>query len=239
LVLCPKFDYQLERIVRIIAQRNLALVWGFWGNRLEREQGLEEDENDTEQRYRAIPFRFHGLETELSSDPALAVAAGRGWFNHNDYLFRFKGGRLLSNAFPDCAPEFANALATLAEEGGEKDLEFILDVLQNYHGEESCHEPLKRIIARFPDDKKKMGEVRISLDNTGVVSGEFGMVEALRKKKTMLEPWLKDERPDVKAFATEHMRELDIRIATEQLRAEEDREMRRRDYSDADAEDGV
>ena len=234
LVLVPKFDYQLERIVRKIAERHLGLVWDFWGNRLEHEVNLEKTNDDSAPRYEAIPFRFHGLEKELSSDPALAVAAGRKWLDQNDYLFRFKGGHLLSSAFPGCTPEFGEALATLARDGTEKDVEFILDVLQNYHGEEPSHEALKRIIARFPDDEKKMSHVRISLDSTGVVSGEFGMVEALRAKKAMLEPWLADARPEVKAFATAHMRELDIRIAAEQLRAEQDREMRRRDYPDAD-----
>lgn len=234
LVLFPKFDYQLERIVRKIAERHLALVWDFWGDRLEHEAALEKDEGNETERYETIPFRFHGLEKELSSDPALAVAAGRKWFDRSDYLFRFKGGRLLSSAFPGCTPEFGEALALLARDGTGKDAEFVLDVLQNYLGEETCHEALKRIIARFPDDKKKMSEVRISLDSTGVVSGEFGMVDALRTKKAMLAPWLGDERPEVKAFATEHMRELDIRIAAEQLRAEQDREMRNRDYPDAE-----
>jgi hypothetical protein len=62
------------------------------------------------------------------------------------------------------------------------------------------------------------------------------MVEALRAKKAMLVPWLNDERPEVKGFAVEHMRELDIRIAAEQLRAEQDREMTRRDYPETDTD---
>jgi ppGpp synthetase/RelA/SpoT-type nucleotidyltranferase len=231
LVLFPTFDHQLERIVRKIAERHLGLVWDFCGNRLKHEDAMEND--DPVDRYQAIPFRFHGLETELSRDPTLAIAAGREWFNRDDGLFRFKGGRLLSNAFPGCTSTFADALAVLATQGTEKDVEFILDVLQNYHGEESCHEVLKPIVARCVDDERKMSEVRISLDSTGVVSGEFGMVEALRAKKAMLRPWLDDERPEVKAFAVKHMRELDIGIAAEQLRAEQDREMRQRNYPDS------
>src|ERR1700730_4926773 len=109
--------------------------------------------------------------------------------------------------------------------------------VQNYHGEETTHEVLKRVVTRFPDDKRKLTAVRISFDNTGVVSGEFGMVEVLRAKRAVLEPWLSDERPEVQKFAADHIRELEQRIAAEQLRAEHDREMRRRNYPEDDDDD--
>ena len=46
-----------------------------------------------------------------------------------------------------------------------------------------------------------MSGVRVSIDSTGVVSGEFGLVEAWRAKKESLTEWLADERLAVKAFA--------------------------------------
>ena len=46
--------------------------------------------------------------------------------------------------------------------------------------------------------------------------------------------WLADERPAVKAFAERHIGELDLMIASEQRRAEAQREMRHRSYDEDD-----
>jgi hypothetical protein len=232
LMFFPRFDYQLERIVQQVAESHPALVWDFLGKRLDREKEKGEGE-----RYEAIPFAFHGLEKQLARHPTLAIAAGRDWFARESSLFRFKGGKLIGSAFPACPAPFAEALAGLVTNGTESDVEFVLGVVQNYHGEETTHEVLKRIVTRFPDDRRKLSAVRISFQNTGVVSGEFGMVEALRAKRAMLEPWLSDERPEVQKFAADHIRELEQRIVAEQLRAEHDREMRRRNYPEDDDDD--
>jgi len=174
------------------------------------------------------------LENELGRNPRLAIAGGRRWFADDSSLFRFKGGRLISKVFPACPTAFGEALAELVADGSDSDVEFVLGIVQNYRGEEATHEVLKRIVTRYTDDKRKMSAVKISFDNTGVVSGEFGMVEALRAKRAALEPWRSDNRPEVQNFAAAHIRELDQRIAAEQLSAERDREMRRLNYSQDD-----
>ena len=89
-------------------------------------------------------------------------------------------------------------------------------------------------MTRFPDDTSKMKRVRASIDSTGVVSGEFGFVEAWRAKKESLAEWLADEQTAVKAFAEKHIKELDSMIASEQRRAEAAREMRNRSYVEDD-----
>lgn len=71
---------------------------------------------------------------------------------------------------------------------------------------------------------------------TGVVSGEFGFAEAWRHRKESLAEWMADERPAVKAFAEKHIAELDLMIASEQRRAEAEREMRNRSYDEEDDE---
>ena len=87
---------------------------------------------------------------------------------------------------------------------------------------------LKEIVSRFPHDDRKMNGVRISIDSTGVVSGEFGLVDAWRGKKESLRHWLTDERRAVKAFAEKHIAELDRMIAAESRRVEAERERRNR-----------
>jgi hypothetical protein len=178
--------------------------------------------------FEAVPFEFQELEQVLSKDPQLAISKGLAWFDQNREQFRFRGGSLLSRAFPHCTPEFAAALAGLVNAGGDTEADFSLAVLQNYPGETSTYMVLKEIVSRFPQDDRKMSGVRSSIDSTGVVSGEFGLADAWRVRKESLKQWLADERQAVKAFAEEHIAELDRKIATEWRRVEAEREMRNR-----------
>ena len=61
---------------------------------------------------------------------------------------------------------------------------------------------------------------------------KFGFVEAYRTRKAQIETWLTDSRPQVRAFAERFVRRTEQRIASEQRRAEQNKEMRRRDYED-------
>ncbi|TKB89734.1 MAG: hypothetical protein E8D41_14190 [Nitrospira sp.] len=229
-------NYQVERVLVRIAERQPEAVWDYFGSRLAREAA----DGDDEERFEAVPFQFHGLEKELSKDPQLAISKGLSWFAQDRELFEFRGGRLLSSSFPNCATEFAAALAELVKAGIDTEADFVLAILRNYCGETSTYVVLKEIVSRFPDDPGKMDGVRSSIDRTGVVSGEFGLAEAYRVKKKSLTEWLADERPEVKAFAEKHIAELNLMIASEQRRAETEREMRNRSYDEDDkSDDGV
>ncbi|HSL02816.1 MAG TPA: PilZ domain-containing protein [Nitrospiraceae bacterium] len=185
-------------------------------------------EDGNEEQFEAVPFEFQELEKVLSKDPELAISKGLSWFAQDREQFRFRGGSLLSRAFPNCTPEFATALAKLVEAGGDTEADFSLAILQNHPGETSTYVVLKEIVSRFPNDARKMGGVLISINSTGVVSGEFGLADAWRIKKESLRHWLTDERRAVKAFAEKHMAELDRMIAAEWRRVEAEREMRNR-----------
>ena len=185
-------------------------------------------EDGDEEQFEAVPVEFQELEKVLSKDPQLAISKGLLWFAQNREQFRFRGGSLLSRALPNCTPEFAAALAELVKAGGDTEADFSLAVLQNYPGETSTYVVLKEIVSRFPHDDRKMSGVRISIDSTGVVSGEFGLADAWRVKKESLRHWLTDERQAVKAFAEKHIAELDRMIVAEWRRVEAERERRNR-----------
>jgi hypothetical protein len=230
----PQINYRVERVLVPLAERHPEAVWDYFGVRLAKGAAQGEEE----ERFQAVPYRFHGLEKELSKDLQLAINKGLSWFSQDQKLFQFRGGLLLSSAFPNCPSKFAAELAELVKIGGDTEAEFALAIIQNYRGETSTHVALKEIVSRFPDDTHKMNGVRASIDSTGVVSGELGFAEAWRAKKESLAEWLEDERPEVKAFAERHMAELDLMIASERRRAEAEWEMRKRNYEEGDELDG-
>lgn len=230
-----KIDHRAERVLAQIARHQLAAVWEYFGARLSKDTE-DDDTIDYAERFEAVPFQFYGLEKELSKNVALALSNGLSWFTMDQELFRFRGGRVVSNVFPNCTPEFATALADLVIGGADKEAEFALATLENYDDVTSAHIVLKEIVARFPDDQRKLNEVRVCIDNTGVVRGEFGFAEALQARKESMAEWLVDDRPPVQAFANKHMAELDHMIASERRRAEYRKEMRKRDYEEGDSE---
>lgn len=188
----------------------------------------KKSEDGDEERFEAAPVELQELEKELSKDPRLAISKGLIWFAQDREQFRFRGGSLLSRAFPNCTQEFAAALAESVKAGGDTEADCSLAILQNYPGETSTDAVLKEIVSRFPNDERKIGGVRSNINSTGVVSGDFGLAEAWRGKKELLAKWLTDGRPAVKAFAETHIAELDKMIASERRRVEAEREMRNR-----------
>lgn len=226
----PKVNYQVERVLVRLAERQPEAVWDYFGVRLSQEAVDSVDED----RFEAVPFQFHGLEKELSKSTQFAISKGLSWFSRDPHLFQFRGGRLLSNVFPNCTQDFATALAELVRAGSDTEADFALAILQNYHGAASTHIVLKEIASRFPDDASKMSEIRAIIDSVGVTRGEFGLAEAWRARKESLMDWLADERPAVKTFAERHIAELNRMIASEQRSAESRKEMRKRDYEEDD-----
>ena len=230
----PRIGSHEERLLTYIAERHLRVVWDFFASRLAYKRPREDDV-----KFEAIPFSFHGLERALSGDPGLAVATGRAWYAQDSELFRFRGGRLLSTAFPHCTEAFAHELSQLVLGGEGDDARFALAILQNYLGELTAQTVLKDIIFRHAGDDRILDSVRAAFDNTGIVSGRYGMADAFRNKKQAMTEWLADPREQVRTFAELHIAELDIRIAAEQKRAEDNAEMRRRRFEEDDDGDNA
>ena len=100
-------------------------------------------EDGDEEQVEPVPFEFQGLEAVLSKDPELAISKGLAWFAQDRAEFPFRGGSLLSRAFPTCTPEFAAALGKLVKAGGDTEADFTLALLQNYLGSPSIDGVLK------------------------------------------------------------------------------------------------
>ncbi len=228
LLLAPRVDTQVEFVLSSIAEKHTDAVWNFLGRRLN-----DKREQEEQARYDAIPYQFQQLGKQLSTNAQSATRIVRSWYHADEELFRFRGGRLLSIVFPDFSQPFAHALSELVAEGSDDDIGFALSILHNYSGEPATHALVKQLVNRLADDDPMFPEVESSLEEVGIVYGEFGSVEAFRRKRTEITSWLADDRARVKAFAERFIRKLELRIASEQRTAEQWKELRQRDF-DAD-----
>lgn len=219
----PKLTYLAESLLGQIADKYLDLVWDFFGRRLRRWRS-----DDDEFPYEAVPYQLTYLRKAMSTDVAVAVSKARAWFvdDADRYLFRFRGARLLSTIFPLFPIEFSAVLCEMVLTGSDEDTDFVIAVMENYHGEIQTHEVLKNVVAKYPNDEAKITGVAISLESSGVVMGEYGFAEALQEKQAAIREWLTDPRLEVREFADRQLRSLDIRIAHEYRRSDEDRGFR-------------
>lgn len=229
LVRHPQIDYRVEDLLASIATCWPEKVAYFFGLRLNFKQTAE-----CYNRYEAIPFKLNKLRALLGSIPDYLVENARFWFDEDKPLFTYRGGRFLSTVFPEFTQDFEDSLTNRLNSHDKTDIEFIINVLQNYKGELFIHKLCKNIVELLPIDDPLLNEIEIALNSTGVVRGEFGFAEAYRRKKTEIEPWLEDSRENVQPFARRYLHHLDQRIAAEQRKCEEQLELRKRHYGEGD-----
>jgi ppGpp synthetase/RelA/SpoT-type nucleotidyltranferase len=225
MVLRSRIEHHDEWILREIASQYPAIVWQFFKTRLDRES-----EEGSEERYEAVPFQMTELNKPLARDAALALRNVRSWYAPGDHMFQFTGGRLMHNVFPTFTKEFETELVNLVCAGKLDDIDFALSVLRSYDGGQFLHEVCKAVVAVLPDDERRLNEVEIILQSTGVVTGEFGMVQVYQARKEEVADWLADARLKVRAFAERYQRTLDRAIAAEQRRSESGHELRRMEW---------
>ena len=217
-----RIDDDAESILTPIAMNQPASVWAFFERRVR-------DKRDREDRYEAIPYELHGLAQQLAKDVDLATATLRKGYSPGDSMFRFTGGLMLQAAFPTFTDELASSLNQIVARGSDEDYDFVIPLLENYHGTPT-HEIVKELIDRLPENDPRLNRLDICLSNTDAVWGEFGMVEVYRKKKEEIALWLEDSRPKVREFAAAYVRRMEQEIASEQRSAEIRKELRMRDY---------
>ncbi len=220
-----KVDYHAEEILCVIAKQSPELVIQFFCNRLSKEKD-EEDKG----RYDAIPFSFHKLSEPLSQHPVQVIDEVLNIYDGNYGLFIYRGARLLKNIFPNFPPEFQQKLLEIVQSKEEKDLLFVMAILRNYEGNPIIHNVSKEIVKILPDGSNFPNELSIILQSTGVVSGEYGYVQAYKQKIEEIQPWLQDESPKVKEFAQNYIMSLEKRIEYEQKRANEDITLSKHQY---------
>jgi hypothetical protein len=201
-----------------------SLVWQFFRDRL-----LHADNSD-QTGYEAIPYQLHDINNTMGRDPGAALNELRSWYRADDNMFQFTGGRLLHSVFPACTKGLAAAAVTMAAKGDNDDVDFLLDVFRNYSGEATLYPIAKMLVQVLPEDDKRLESIKILLENTGGVWGEFGIADAMRDRKALMAEWLEETDVRIRAVATQCSRHLDNRIATEQRSAEMGKEQRKRDH---------
>ncbi|MCP1846747.1 MULTISPECIES: RelA/SpoT domain-containing protein [unclassified Bradyrhizobium] len=233
LIPAEQIETHADMLLTIVAERFPERVFNFFGERLTNAAAKTATSS-----YRAIPHRFYTLQNRFTNIVDYALEIVRKTFVSGDLMFEFTGGRLIAASFPGCPDALRSKLSSRLRAGTREEAEFVLRILSAYRGEAIPYDLCKEIVRVLPLDDELLELLSTLLQTTGIVSGEFGLVEAYKQKREALVPWLSDDNGKVQAFAARDIKSLDLQIAAEQRRSEEDMEMRKRMYDDPTGADG-
>lgn len=227
----PDIEHGAEHVAGAIAKKWPALVMRFFGERL-----LVDDEEGKPERYDAIPFSVYELKRPLNAAPDTVLSETRRWFDRSPRFFEFHGGRLLASIFPDLSDGFADRLAAVIQGGKRDDLAFVLAVLNAFDGTPVIFPLVRAIVAQLEPADELLRIASLALNQSGVISGQFGFAELYAERKQMLTLWMDDENERVRDFARSEIRDLDAQIAAEYRSAEASIATRKLNF-DEDADD--
>ncbi len=230
LIYSSKVDIHEEWVLAGLTERYPEIVLKLFSDRIE----LSDKKDIAPENFEPVPYEFHNLKDafaphfDLVAEAARLIHRGSGW-HQKEY-----SARLLHNAFP----EFPDALSEYSKRiiaGGEvSDLKFVVKVLREYEGDARMDDVCRDLVEAIPEEDEILTEIRIAIESSGVVSGEFGFVEVYQDRRQRMEAWLTDPRAKVRGFAERFIVELDNAIAAEQKRAEDGIEAMKHTYGDDD-----
>ncbi|MFZ5994393.1 MAG: hypothetical protein ACOYU4_05360 [Thermodesulfobacteriota bacterium] len=225
LIYVPAIDFHAEEILSSVAEKYpKRLIWFF------KERVSKQLHKQKEERYDAIPFQFYKLNKLLQKHANIVIRAIIDWYSEKDWLFQWEASHLLQTIFPSFDKSLESEMINLIKKGRDKNAKNVISVLRAYKGEPFLHGVCKEFIKAYHSDKY-MKEMFIILSQTGVVSGEYGFVEAYKAKRQEIQVWKKDKNKSIRSFVKKYEAYLDRNIAHEQKRADEDIEMRKRRYA--------
>lgn len=225
LLIVPNIDYHLEEILSVVAQNSPKELVDFFYERMK-----IQEKKKREERYDAIPFDLHKLNEPLSQNAKDVIEEILKWFKKEDWLSYWEGGHFLEAIFPAFHQELEDQLIKLLRSKNKNRAKIVLYILRSYKGETFLHNVCKEFIKQYPKNKKYKQELFVVLSQMGVVSGEYGFVEGYERKKQEIQEWKKDKSKVIKKFAQEYENYLSKRIDYEKKRADEDIEIRKREF---------
>lgn len=225
LLLSPSINHEEEEMLTHIAKKHPKKIVYFFCNRVTMKTKKQND-----LRYDAVPFDLSKLHEPLQKHATVVIPEIIKWFSKKNWLYEWEASHFINAIFPTFHSKLEVELTKLIKTKKERNAKTVLAILKAYRGETFLHKTCKNFIKYSPYAKKYKGSVFMVLSQTGVVSGEYGFVNAYTKKLEEIQDWKKDRSKAIKSFVKDYEIQLNKQISYEQKRADEDLELRKRQY---------
>ncbi|MEL6859898.1 MAG: hypothetical protein AAFO74_16035, partial [Pseudomonadota bacterium] len=221
-----EINYEAEQILAPILDASPQLVVDWFKDRISRSETVDDIAYD------ATPYSFYDLHKPLQEHGHLLIEMLRGLHGNDDQHVRWNASHFLSRVFPSFEPQLSDNLSEMVESADTEDLEFIVSILAGYDGNSALFPLLRNIVASENCTQAIENGVSVLINETGVMSGEFGAAETYKAKIELLKPWLEDKSQRVVTFATNETRMLKRGVAADLRSAQERIAMRKLEYGE-------
>ena len=172
------------------------------------------------------------MHEALQPHPRDVIASVREWRGRDDGYSEGDISRFLSRIYPDFEEPLPSTLLNFIDSANAEDLAFVASSLQGFQDRAELLPVLRAILASDVANDDIAGVVSQVLHETGVMTGEFGAAQTYQAKAELLRPWLDDESRRVAEFAAREIHSLELRVAIENRRAQEEIAMRKLQYDE-------
>lgn len=238
----PELDYQAEDILFEIAKHDLQAVLDFLLDRVRLARVLSNQGRKTDggegSRFEAIPYQLTKLNELLVLKPGMLLEALRKDFDEESFsTFSYRGARLVESTFPKLGEPLEQLLLKYVETSDDSNIKFVVGILRAYDGSAPVLGVCKAVIKIVPERSAFWNEIAAVIESTGVVTGEYGFVEAYEHKLAEISVWKDDSNSRVRDFAEWLTEGLCRTIAHERQRADEQLALRKYRYGEENSED--
>ena len=221
-----RIDYPAEQILVSLGATRHLMILDWFGGRMKR----AEDESAFE--FDAVPFSFQSVHEVLQPHPRDVITAVRQWRGGEAGNGAWEASHFLHKVYPNFEEPLPATLYEMIENGDDDDLAFIVSSLQGYEGRADLLPLFRAVLASDAATEAIEQDVSHVLQETGVMTGEFGPAQTYQAKAEQLQPWLQDESARVAKFAAKEIRSLERHVAAETRRAQEEIAMRKLEYGE-------
>jgi len=226
LLILPNINHAEEVLTLIVEKYPKKIITFFYRRFLTQKKKKREDNYD------AIPYELPLLNKPLSENAEIIIIEILTWFNKKDSLLHWKGSHLIKSIFPTFNRILEKELIKLIKSKNVKKIRIVFNILDAYRGEAFLYNICKEIIKKYPQNKDYRYEIFRILSQIEGYSGEYGIVEELNKKKEEIQNWKEDENEAIQVFVKKYKAYLNKRILHEKKQADEDIELRKREFED-------
>ena len=226
MVSVTRIGYEVEQILKPIAATRHQLVLEWFGQRIKiaaQKRSLN---------FAWIPLSFHGVHEALQPHPRDVLASMREWRDRDGGDGGWRVSYFLSRIYPKFEEPLPSTLLENIKSSDAEELAFIGSSLQGFQGRAELLPVLRAILASDAANDDVAGVVSQVLHETGVMTGEFGPAQTYQAKADLLRLWLDDESGRVVEFAAREIRSLELMVASEHRRAQEEVAMRKLQYGE-------
>jgi len=211
---CKHIGYNEEHLLNPMCEKRPKDIIDFFHERVELA--------NITKTYDPIPFNFQIIDKTLAKNWKKVIPEVIKWFSKDDYLKNWHASHLFKNIFPEFSSEIEDYLINLIKKKQKDKLMIVLHILEKYEGKVFLHNAIKEIIKLYSLDKKLISSLYRILSNIGLVSGQYGISEAYKKRKEETMNWLTDTNAKIKSFAKGYHNYLDKMINIEEDRVDKE-----------------